>query len=466
MSLISIKFGGTSMGSAKSITECADIIRLKLDNDSNKVIVTLSAVSNVTNLLIELYQFLQFQDIQKAKEIAQYIEDIHRNILKQIITNTDEQKIKWQKDFAPKIQELNDVIETAKNLSHEENNKQQHYDKLKAHICAFGERFSTHFMIYALDKLGISSERLNAKHIIKTDSSYTKAIVDVDATRIACQKLLTKILNKSIVPIITGFIGADNNFDTTILGRGGSDYTAAIIAGVMKADRLEIWSDVDGIMSADPRIVNSARSWPNINIDIAYELAYNGAKVVHPSAASLALESNIPVYIYNTFNRSFGGTKIFNTADNVVGVVATSNNALAILQDTGIINKIGFIAEIGEIFKKHGISIDVCTTSEITFAASFKAEDISIKFLNDLAASAKLKIEKNITKICIIGDNVLTEKHLLPKLISKCQEEGINTYLINVNNFANNITLMIDDAQKSYALCILHDLVITYMNLT
>ena len=447
MSLRSIKFGGTSMGSAKSVLECAGIIKDKVID--SLVIVTVSAVNGITDELIEIIELARKAKPGLVKSRVKEISNLHKNILEGIISNKEKSENIWCTEFMPIIAEL-EAISYGTSLVGDLTNK------TVARICAFGEKLSSLLMVHALDKVGVTSQRIESERLIKTDDNYLKAKVNFRATAIASKKILKPILAQKIVPVVTGFIGKDIHGNITLLGRGGSDYTASIIAMVFNADVIEIWTDVNGIMTADPRIVKEAFSWKSLNMNVMSEMAYSGAKVVHPDTIALAVEKDISVYVYNTFNRSFKGTKITKIAPHAKGIIASPSNTLITLGNTNIINGIGFVQKVTSIVAKHNIPIDVCTTSEISFTFSIKTKDYSKKLHKDLEDFASIKVKHNITKLCFIGNNISLDTLLLSGIFELCRIHNIHVYTVSVSDCNNNITLMIDEDKSDMLLQALH----------
>ena len=448
MSLRSIKFGGTSMGNAKSILRCADIVKNKISESS--VIVVVSAVGGVTDKLINIINLARRLKPRLVKSMVIEISNLHKKILTGIIANTQKSDHIWDSEFQPIIDQL-EAISYGTSLVGDLT------DKTVAKICAFGEKLSSLLMVHALEINGVSAYRMESERVVRTDSNYLKAKVNFQATSTASKKVIRPLLAKNIVPVVTGFIGKDGHGNITLLGRGGSDYTASIMAMVFNAEAVEIWTDVDGIMTADPRIVKDAFSWKSLDMHVMSEMAYSGAKVVHPDTIALAVEKDIPVYVYNTFNLSFEGTKITRIAPHAKGIVANPGNTLITLENTNIINGVGFVKKITSIVAEHNISIDVCATSEISFTFSIKSDDYSQKLYRVLKSFASVKVRKNMTKLCFIGNDINFDTMLLSGIFALCKKHEVLVHTVSVSASGNNITLMIDDNKAHDILRALHE---------
>lgn len=449
MKIRSIKFGGTSMGSANSILECADIVKKKSKNYS--VIITVSAVGDTTDELVKIIELAKKQKPKLINIKILQLEKLHRKILSSIVSNEVAVEQIWEQKFKPMFQKLR-VIAQGTSLVGDLTSKTE------ARICAFGEKFSSYLMHVALDSISIKSVCVESEKIIRTDSNYLKAAVLFQSTGSACRKVLKPMLLAGIIPVVTGFIGKDTHGNVTLLGRGGSDYTASILAMAFQAEAIEIWTDVDGIMSADPRIVKDTVCWKDVDINLMSEIVYSGARVVYPYTIELAIKKNIPVYVFNTFNRNSSGTKITTKdTNNVKSIISDSRNLLIVLEHPNIINHIGFLAKVTDIVERYNVSIDVCATSETSFSFSIREEDFVEKMYKELKDIAYTKVIKKITKLCIIAKNIVKDKKFLASVFDLCEKNNIDIHVVSVSASYINITLLIDDSNKSKAVQLLHD---------
>ena len=452
MNIRSIKFGGTSMGSSDSILECAKIVQKKAQEYN--LIVTVSAVAGTTDTLTKIIDLARKQKPKLVSAEIIALEKTHKTILKNIVVNKQDIEKIWEEKFQAIFIKLKTIAQGTSLVG-------DLTAKTEAQICAFGEKLSSILMCQALNTLGLENTRIESEKVIRTDSNYLKANVIFKNTTALCRKYLQPIIKKNITPVVTGFIAKDTKGDITLLGRGGSDYTASILAIAFKAKAVEIWTDVDGIMSADPRSVKNVVHWPTVDINLMSEMAYSGAKVVHPDTIALALKQNIPVYVYNSFNKNFHGTKIVTSkTPEVRGVVASPKNIIVTLEHPNIINKVGFVSNVSSLVADYGVPIDVCTTSETSFSFSMFEPDFSPKIHNDLKEIAKVTILQKITKICIIGHNINQDLKLLTGLFQLCEAHNIKTHIISASASYNNLTIMIDDSQKNKALPLIHKLLL------
>lgn len=451
--VVSLKFGGTSMGTATSIRECANIV--KEASEKQRVVVTVSAVSGVTNRLLELIDLAKNQKPRLVHQKIGELEKAHRQILESFFSDEKIFEEKWQQDFAPIFEKLNAILHGTSLVG-------DLTLKMQAKVCSFGECLSSFLLLYALDELHVPSERIHSEKVIRTDSLYLEANVNFKTTAFACKKILSPLIKQNIVPIVTGFIGKDTHGDTTLLGRGGSDYTASILAVVLQAAEVQIWTDVDGVMSADPRFVKKTISWPQMGMKMMSEMAYGGAKVVHPRSIWIAISKNIPVYIYNTFNRNFKGTKIlFDEIKDVKGIVSPDRNILFHIENPNMLEEVGFIAKVTTIVEQFDISIDVCSTSETSFTFSIAGSDYDPKLLKALSKIGKVKIIRDVAKISMIGHGITNSPKIFEETFKLCYDKSIPIQSISVGASQRNITLMVAQNFKDQILNDLHNQWIT-----
>ncbi len=437
-----LKFGGTSMGTNETISECAKIIKNAIKN--SKVIVVVSALSGVTNELIALIDLAKNQKSRLIAVRLDKLEKKHKETLNCFAKNPNEA---WAQ-LLPIFNELRQIL-TGISLVGDIS------DKTSAAVWSYGERLSSWIMHYALLESNVTNKRISAAKLIQTNSNYLEAEVDFVKTKVNCKRILNPLIKDNQAVVITGFIARDKHKHITTLGRGGSDYTASIIGLSVNANQIEIWTDVDGVMSADPRIEPGARVWSEIDVNVMAEMAYVGAKVLHPKTIAPALQGKIPVYIKNTFNIKSRGTKIVEQdKKGLRGIVVKKNQLLLHLANPVILNQIGSIHEYSHVFAENNISIDVCVTSEISISLSINKKDESEKLYKDLRKLAKLTINDNLAKICIVGNQIGNDVSILARIFNTIKNYKI--YLISDGASFNNITLMVDEKNADDILKVLH----------
>jgi len=267
-------------------------------------------------------------------------------------------------------------------------------------------------------------------------------------TSLAVKKIIKPLLNQGKTLIITGFIGGNEKNDYITLSRGGSDYSAAILANVLNADCLEIWTDVNGIMNADPRIIKTAKTIPQMGYKEAAELSYFGAKVLHPKTIEPAALKKIPVKVLNTFQASHHGTLISSVTKNSLKSVTYRNDTTIInLYSTEMLDAKGFIAKIADIFAKHNSSIDVVSTSEVCVSITIKGLPAK-ELIAELKRHATVEIRTDQAVVCLVGEGVQNINQAPAQLFTAIQKYPIR--MISQGALPRNITLVVDacDAQQ------------------
>jgi len=434
--LIVMKFGGTSLGNANRITKVADIVK---SHANKKPSVVVSAVRGITDKLIEL---VKEANKGKGDKIFEDIKKTHHDILAEL--NLDKSLV--DKD----IEELFKIFNEIKN------NKKLDKEIMDL-VQSFGEQMSSKIVSAQLNKIGIKSEAFNAWDIgFLTNSDFGNA-EPLDATS---QNLKNNLEKLDLIPIITGFMGKTESGEITTLGRGGSDYTAAIIGSALDAEEIQIWTDVDGIMSADPKIVSNAKTLEKVSFAEASELAYFGAKVLHPKTILPAVRNNIPVKVLNTFNPKSKGTIILNKAEKngtvVKAITSKGNITLINVCSTRMLGAHGFLAKLFSVFEKHDKSVDVIATSEVSVSMSISDSSDLDKLLKDLEEFATVRTSKDKSIICAVGEGMKDVPGVLGKIFSVTGEDGINVQMVSQGSSGINITFIVDDKDREKAINILH----------
>jgi bifunctional aspartokinase / homoserine dehydrogenase 1 len=341
-----MKFGGTSVGDAACISRVAEILQ-KASRDCN-VVAVVSAMSGVTNKLVEAANRSKAGDGQAVAAIFNQLRRRHEGVVASLIKSADQRR-QLQRT-------LNELFLEGESVCQETLRAGELTPQALDAISGLGERLCAPVVATVLRELGVASEAIEATELVVTDSSFGAAEPLADPTRVRCQNRVTPLLRQGIVPVVTGFIGATEDGVATTLGRGGSDYSATILGASLDADEVVIWSDVTGILTADPKLVEDARTIAEISYREAAELAHYGAKVLHPKTMRPVLQRRIPLLIKNSFAPEEVGTKVtFTGSQNSAGV-----KSLAVLEDAVLISVAGSLT--------HGIT-DILPRTIATVAA-------------------------------------------------------------------------------------------------
>lgn len=447
------KFGGSSLADSKRIKGACSII---IENSVE--VVVLSAMKGVTNLLIEGAEFAE--DGNKS-----YKESIRSIKQKQILAVnelfTGEKALEVEKKLSTIIYELKDIlhgVELVKECS----------PRSLDFISSFGERLNCTLVSEYLNSIGHPAYYVDARKIIKTDNNFGSANVDL--------KLSYNLIKKKIDPskgiaIVTGFISSTEECITTTLGRNGSDYTASIIGGALDADSVEIWTDVDGVLTADPRVVSGSYVIPQLSISEAMEMSYFGAEVIHPYTLLPVIEKNIPVYIKNTLNPTAPGTLIAmdveKNPNEITGLASIDNVSIINVEGGGMIGMPGMASKIFESLARNDINIIMITQASSEHSISIVCRSFEVKnavegLRRDLEEALfqkkiqNIEVINNLEIIAVIGDNMRGRIGFSGDLFSSLGDEKVNVLAIAQGSTEKNISLVVKTEDKSRALNALH----------
>ena len=438
------KFGGTSVANAAAMNHCADVGQ---PNPATRVVV-LSASAGVTNLLVSLAQ----GELDEAGQDAQLarLADIQLAILAALGNPSDVSALIHA--------QLGDIRTMARQAS-------QHTDaELADRLIACGELMSTRLFTELLHQRGVKAQWQDARQLLRTDSRFGKATVDLAATRALCQQAVGPLLGDSLV-ITQGFIGADGDGRTTTLGRGGSDYSAALLAEALDAGSIEIWTDVPGIYTTDPRLVTRARPIPEISFVEAAEMATFGAKVLHPATLQPALRQDIPVFVGSAKDPAAGGTWIrATTRSNPLfrAVALRRQQVLVTLHSLNMFHAYGFLAEVFSILARHRISVDLITTSEVSVSLTLdhtgsqsNGEPIlNDKVLAELGQLCKVEVETGFALVALIGNRMSEAAGVGSQVFDAIREHNIR--MICYGASAHNLCFLVKEDEAGHIVNCLH----------
>jgi len=413
--MIVMKFGGTSLANSERIKDSSEIVKQRLHK---KPIIVVSAVSGITDLLINTAKHAVKGENPNFK--VEEIIEIHKKIIKELNLNKD----LLIEDFVLLYDVMNGIYLLGELSS-------RSIDL----ISSFGEIFSSKIFAEYLNTQNISSKQYSGWEAgILTNDNFTNA----DILEETNERIKNKLNNFSGVPVVTGFIAKNKDNQVTTLGRGGSDYTAAIIGSALNVDEIEIWTDVDGIKTTDPRIVPNAKQWNKITFNEASEMAYFGAKVLHPKTIKPAVDKNIPVKILNTYNFENKGTLIVNDDEKECTFRAISlKKDITVIRicSTKMLYAHGFLAKIFEIFNKYELSIDLISTSEVTVSVTLDNIDGFSKNLekavSELRGIAKIEVLNERSIICITGKDIKNKPEVFEKISKVFGKTNTNIELIS-----------------------------------
>ncbi len=453
-----LKFGGTSVALPERIRSIGSLISKR--NKKEQLTIVFSAFGGVTDQLIDAAQSAAAGQEAYAS-IINDIKDRHLNAIDALITEDNtEHRTHIEQNFTVLLDLLKGVF-----LVREASPRTMDY------VLSFGERNSNYIIASYFNSIGIVSQYTDARALIKTNKDFGAAKVDVKSSN----KLIKAYYHdhKDTINIVTGFIASDQGGLTTTLGRGGSDYTAALLASALDAEVLEIWTDVDGVLTSNPHTVGNAYTIPSLSYDEAMELSHFGAKVIYPPTIQPALSKSIPIYIKNTFNQDFPGTLISKekTADNgkqITGVTSISDIALLTLEGSGLMGIPGSAARLFNCLGRHDVNIIMITQASSEHSICFAVKSAEVKqaveavneeFAGEMESDLvqPLRSEENLSLVAVIGENMKSVPGLAGSLFKSLGNNGINIIAIAQGSSELNITFAIKKNDEKKALNLVHD---------
>ncbi len=448
------KFGGSSLADADKIRQTVSIVQQEKTSG-----LVLSAMKGVTNLLVEAADLAETGN-KKYKNNIEEIRNKHRECMEDLFDSHIPESL--ENSFSTMIQNLSEILHGVE-LVRECSSKSMDL------VMSFGERMNCTQVAAYLNSQDIPAEYIDTRDIIKTDSNYGKANVDFPLSYKSIQNRLKNLENR--IPVICGFIASDPDGRTTTLGRNGSDYTASIIGAAIDADKVEIWTDVDGVLTADPRIVENAFVIPELSIEEAMELSFFGAEVIHPYTLVPTMDKNIPVYIKNTLNPSAIGTVITNKDGKnsriITGIASIEDLSLINVEGGGMMGMPGMASQIFSSLAEADVNIIMITqaSSEHSISVLCRTEEVdcAIDKLNANLETAihnrkiqSIEVVNNLVIIAVIGENMIGEVGLTGKLFSAVGDAKINILAIAQGSSERNISFVIHQKDKNAALNAVH----------
>jgi len=328
------------------------------------------------------------------------------------------------------------------------------------YLLSFGELISSIMVADAFTVRGLNAAWVDSRECLVTDSRFTRAVPQMAETSEHCKKKIAPLLAKKRIPVLGGFIAATGDGIPTTLGRGGSDYSAAIFAAALDADKIEIWTDVEGMMTTDPRLCPGARTIKQISFNEAAELAYFGAKVLHPATLLPAIHKNIPVYVLNSRNLKSTGTEITSQAppsrDKFRAITAKNGTSIVNVVASRGVGVHAFLRSVFEAMDRHSASVDLVAISEVSLSFTMETKRLPQALLNDLEQIAEVNCEQNQAIICLVGEDIHGKPGIAASVFNTVAEAGVNVRMISQGASEINISFVISEADVPKAVRHLH----------
>jgi len=455
-----MKFGGTSLGDGKRIRHAASLV--KRYSEGNELVVVASAMSNVTDELIRLTNIAESGREDEVDEILERISSQHEDAIGEAIKDEKISAEVWR--YVER--DLDGLRKAVKGVCY----IMEATPRTRDLILSFGERLSTRILWGAMLDFGLPAVYLTGKDAgIVTDSNFGEAVPLIETTYLNLSSRLGSLISEGKIPTVTGFIAADTHGVITTLGRGGSDYTATLIGSAINADEIWLWSDVDGLMTANPKLVPNARVLPEISYAEAIEMAMFGAKGLHPRAFEPTIEKGIPVRIRNTFNPEKPGTLITRSkivADNIVkAVLLVENVGMLSVRGTSIVGRPGTAAKILDAIARRSINIMMISQSVSESSISLivkrdlleKAIAAIETFLLSSGIAKDVEVDEDVAVVAVIGEGMKGTPGIAARVFKAVASKGINVKMISQGASELNISFVVSEAEAIDAVRAVHD---------
>jgi len=432
-----MKFGGTSVGDAKAIERVTAIVRGRL---LQRPIVVVSAMARVTDHLLKMARSAGEGDRKTALTLARELRERHYNAAGELLGTA--LFTQFHSDLGAEFEELEELLRGISAVG-------ELTPRTTDHVASYGEVLSSKLVTAALSAHGIPASLVDSRSCIVTDETFTRAAPLFEDTNLKLRATVQPLVENNCVPVMGGFIGSTKSGITTTIGRGGSDFSASIVGAGIGAEKIEIWTDVDGMMTTDPNVCPDARRIKVISFDEAAELAYFGAKVLHPATVLPAIQKNIPVYILNSRNPSCEGTRIAARAPHCKNFF----KAIAVKKRITIIDVAaprmllahGFLKSIFDAFDRHRVPVDVVSTSEVSVSLTVDSNESIPALAADLEKIADVKYEGRKAIVCLVGENLREIPGIAAHVFGELSDVKIR--MISQGASEINLTFVIEEDQ-------------------
>lgn len=441
-----MKFGGTSVQDAAAFRRVAEIVRGEREN--SPVVVT-SAMSKVTDALLFAFETAKLGDAEKAFESLKPHFERHEAVSGELLDEKRRRAFQTELDFARK--ELSDLLTRVSRRS-------LPLQMLKDAVVSYGEQLSSKLLALVCAAGGLNARHADARRLIVTDDEHGSAQPIFDETEKIVRLELSPLVESNEIPILGGFIAASRGGETTTLGRGGSDYSAALIGAALQAREIQIWTDVTGVLTCDPRLCPDARTLKTLSYEEAAELAYFGAKVLHPKTIQPAVDLQIPVRVCNSHEPGERGTMILPQAQTTARLVKSIayKKGITILHITSarMLGAYGFMSAIFQIFERHRTVVDVVTTSEVSVSLTLDNADALDAVVKDLQRIGKVEVEPNQAVVCVVGSGLRGTSGVAAQIFAAIDD--INVSLISHGASSVNMTFVVKEERVGEVIKRLH----------
>ncbi|HEX9986752.1 MAG TPA: lysine-sensitive aspartokinase 3 [Thermoanaerobaculia bacterium] len=444
--MIIIKFGGTSVGDAMRVSNAIDIVAQRRER---KPIVVVSALAGVTNQLVAATEAARAKDGEQVEQIIAAVRQRHEDVALQLV----QQKFDFYEAF---IKQLDKQIEQIRTILRGIALLGEITLRAKDKVVAIGEKLSSVLFTYSMMMRGLPGEHVDSETVVITDARFCEASPLMDKTREKAGSVLLPLLERNLIPVMGGFIGSTEDGATTTLGRGGSDYSAAIVGAAVGADEIQIWTDVDGMMTCDPRLIPTARVIDRISYVEAAELAWFGAKVLHPKTIAPAVEQGIPVRVLNTHNVASPGTLVSEEDpghDHGPRAIALKKSITVVhMTSSRMLGASGFLAQLFAIFAQLEVPVDLITTSEVSVSVTI--DEMHPRLVEKLQEVAEVEVLDGHSIIAVVGRNLMKDSTVGARIFEAVK--GIPMSMFALGTSGLNLSIVVQDAEADRAVRSVH----------
>jgi aspartate kinase len=443
------KFGGTSVADPTAVRRLIEIVRTARTRDSKGPVVVVSAMSGVTDALLAIAAAAGAGNDSDATDRVAQLRERHLAAARDLAPS---QRDTLEPTLGGSFDQLTAVVKALAVL-------REVSPRTLDVIAAMGELLNSRIIAAALCDAGIPAEWVDARRAIVTNDDHTRAVPLMRETRAAMRATITPLVEAGRVPVLGGFIASTTEGHTTTLGRGGSDYSAALVGAGVDSREIQIWTDVDGMLTADPRIVSSPRLVPELSFDEAAELAYFGAKVLHPSTILPAVERDIPVRILNSSKPEAAGTLITAAGSPdgtaLAGLASKRDVTVVDITSSRMLMAYGFLRQVFEVFERFRTAVDVVTTSEVSVSVTVDDRRHLDSIVEALREYGEVCVEPEMALLCAVGDRLRNEPESAARVVSVLEEVPLR--MISQAASRRNITVVLRQADLKHAMERLHE---------
>jgi aspartate kinase len=442
-----MKFGGTSVENAEAFARVAAIVSGEKEN--SPVVVT-SAMAKVTDALLRAFDLAKKGEVENAVLSLEPHFERHKKVSVELTTEAQQKLFQVELDFAER--ELSDLLTRTSRRS-------LPLSMLKDAIVSYGEQLASRLLTFVCQANGLNARHADSRRLIVTDDEFGSAAPIWDETEKLIQLELEPLIKAGEVPVIGGFIAANRSGETTVLGRGGSDYSAALVGAALQAREIQIWTDVTGVLTCDPRICSDARTLKTLSYEEAAELAYFGAKVLHPKTIQPAVDLQIPVRVCNSREPTERGTMILpstqSTPRKVKSIAYKKGITILHITSARMLGAYGFMSAIFQIFERHRTVIDVVTTSEVSVSLTLDNTDSLDSVVKELERIGTVSIEPNQAVVCVVGSGLRDTAGVAAQIFAAISDFNIS--LISHGASSVNMTFVVKEEIVSEVIKRLHN---------